>query len=57
VLLEPVQASAGYIIPGDGYLRGIRELCRRAFIGFPCTAPADWRAAGMIFLNLTFNSF
>ena len=21
------QASAGYIIPGDGYLRGIRELC------------------------------
>jgi len=27
VLLEPMQASAGYIIPGDGYLRGIRELC------------------------------
>ena len=27
VLLEPLQASAGYIIPGDGYLRGIRELC------------------------------
>lgn len=27
VLLEPVQASAGYIIPGDGYLPGIRELC------------------------------
>jgi 4-aminobutyrate aminotransferase-like enzyme len=27
VLLEPMQASAGYIIPGAGYLRGIRELC------------------------------
>ncbi len=27
VLLEPYQASAGYIIPGDGYLRGIRDLC------------------------------
>lgn len=27
ILLEPMQASAGYIIPGDGYLRGIRELC------------------------------
>jgi 4-aminobutyrate aminotransferase-like enzyme len=27
VLLEPMQASAGYIIPGDGYLRGIAELC------------------------------
>ena len=27
VLLEPMQASAGYIIPGDGYLRGMRELC------------------------------
>lgn len=26
VLLEPMQASAGYIIPGDGYLRGVREL-------------------------------
>jgi 4-aminobutyrate aminotransferase-like enzyme len=27
VLLEPMQASAGYVIPGDGYLKGIRELC------------------------------
>jgi 4-aminobutyrate aminotransferase-like enzyme len=27
ILLEPMQASAGYIIPGQGYLRGIRELC------------------------------
>jgi 4-aminobutyrate aminotransferase len=27
VLVEPMQASAGYIIPGDGYLRGLRELC------------------------------
>jgi 4-aminobutyrate aminotransferase-like enzyme len=27
VLVEPMQASAGYIVPGDGYLRGLRELC------------------------------
>ena len=27
ILLEPMQASAGYIIPGEGYLRGIKELC------------------------------
>ena len=27
VLLEPMQASAGYVIPGDGYLRGIRDMC------------------------------
>ena len=27
ILLEPMQASAGYVIPGDGYLSGIRELC------------------------------
>jgi 4-aminobutyrate aminotransferase-like enzyme len=27
VLVEPMQASAGYIIPGEGYLRGLRELC------------------------------
>jgi 4-aminobutyrate aminotransferase-like enzyme len=27
ILLEPMQASAGYIIPGDGFLRGVRDLC------------------------------
>src|SRR6266516_3854580 len=27
VLVEPMQASAGYIIPGEGYLRGLRVLC------------------------------
>ena len=27
VLVEPMQASAGFIVPGEGYLRGIRELC------------------------------
>jgi 4-aminobutyrate aminotransferase-like enzyme len=26
VLIEPMQASAGYIIPGEGFLRGMREL-------------------------------
>src|SRR2546429_579821 len=27
ILVEPMQASAGYIIPGEGYLRGLHELC------------------------------
>jgi 4-aminobutyrate aminotransferase-like enzyme len=27
ILLEPMQASAGYIIPGDGFLTGMREIC------------------------------
>ncbi len=27
ILLEPMQASAGYVIPGEGYLSGIRDLC------------------------------
>lgn len=27
ILLEPMQASAGYIIPGDGFLAGIRDIC------------------------------
>jgi len=29
VLLEPIQGEAGVIIPPDGYLRGVRDLCRR----------------------------
>jgi ornithine--oxo-acid transaminase len=28
VLLEPVQGEAGVIIPPEGYLRGVRTLCR-----------------------------
>jgi ornithine--oxo-acid transaminase len=27
VLLEPIQGEAGVIVPPDGYLRGVRELC------------------------------
>lgn len=27
IIVEPMQASAGYIIPGDGYLAGLREIC------------------------------
>jgi ornithine--oxo-acid transaminase len=29
VLVEPVQGEAGVIVPRDGYLRGLRELCTR----------------------------
>jgi putrescine aminotransferase len=27
VILEPIQGEGGIIIPSDGYLRGVRELC------------------------------
>lgn len=30
VLIEPIQGEAGVIIPDGGYLRGVRELTRRA---------------------------
>ncbi|MEU6403283.1 ornithine--oxo-acid transaminase [Streptomyces sp. NPDC046985] len=30
VLIEPIQGEAGVVVPGDGYLRGVRELTRRA---------------------------
>jgi len=29
VILEPVQAEAGVILPPDGYLRDVEQLCRR----------------------------
>ncbi|MFE1559519.1 ornithine--oxo-acid transaminase [Streptomyces sp. NPDC058734] len=29
VLIEPIQGEAGVLIPGDGYLAGVRELTRR----------------------------
>ncbi|HET8928227.1 MAG TPA: ornithine--oxo-acid transaminase [Microbacterium sp.] len=29
VLIEPIQGEAGVIIPADGYLRAVRELCDR----------------------------
>ncbi|GGT08796.1 MULTISPECIES: ornithine--oxo-acid transaminase [Streptomyces] len=30
VLIEPIQGEAGVLIPGDGYLAGVREVTRRA---------------------------
>lgn len=29
IMLEPIQGEAGVVVPDDGYLRGIRELCTR----------------------------
>ncbi|WP_101808091.1 ornithine--oxo-acid transaminase [Paenibacillus pasadenensis] len=29
ILVEPIQGEAGIVLPPDGYLRGIRELCDR----------------------------
>ncbi len=30
VLIEPVQGEGGLRVPGDGYLKGVREICERA---------------------------
>ncbi len=30
VLIEPIQGEAGVIIPPDGYLRAVRDVCTRA---------------------------
>lgn len=29
IMLEPIQGEAGVVVPADGYLRGVRELCTR----------------------------
>jgi len=29
VLIEPIQGEAGVLIPTDGYIRGVREICTR----------------------------
>lgn len=29
VLVEPIQGEGGYIVPPDGFLRGLREMCDR----------------------------
>jgi ornithine--oxo-acid transaminase len=28
-MVEPIQGEAGVVVPGDGYLRGVRELCSK----------------------------
>ncbi len=30
VLVEPIQGNGGVVVPADGFLRGLRELCDRA---------------------------
>ncbi len=34
VLIEPIQGEGGVVIPPDGYLRGVRELCTRENVLF-----------------------
>jgi len=34
ILIEPIQGEAGVIIPPDGYLRAVRDICARAGILF-----------------------
>jgi 4-aminobutyrate aminotransferase len=29
ILIEPIQGEGGYLVPPDGFLRGLRELCDR----------------------------
>ena len=26
-MVEPIQGEAGVVVPSDGYLKGVRELC------------------------------
>ena len=28
-MVEPIQGEAGVVVPDDGYLRGVRELCNK----------------------------
>ena len=28
-IVEPIQGEAGVIIPSDGYLRGVQEICKK----------------------------
>jgi ornithine--oxo-acid transaminase len=34
VLIEPIQGEAGVVIPPDGYLRAVRDICTRAGVLF-----------------------
>ena len=28
-MVEPIQGEAGVVVPDEGYLRGVRELCNK----------------------------
>jgi hypothetical protein len=43
-LVEPIQGEAGVIIPPDGYLRPVREICSRRNV-ILISAPAHWYPA------------
>jgi ornithine--oxo-acid transaminase len=36
ILVEPIQGEAGIIIPADGYLKGISDICKNHNIIFAC---------------------
>ncbi len=50
VLLEPIQGEAGVIIPPDGYLRAVREICDRRGVLFI----ADEIQSGLARVGTTF---
>jgi ornithine--oxo-acid transaminase len=50
VLIEPIQGESGVVIPPDGYLRGVRELCTAANVLFA----ADEIQAGLGRTGTTF---
>jgi len=29
ILIEPIQGEGGYLVPPDGFLQGLREICDR----------------------------
>ena len=33
-MVEPIQGEAGVVVPSDGYLKGVREICTKNNVSF-----------------------
>ena len=38
--MEPIQGEAGVVVPDDGYLRGVRDICTRNNVRTQCVS--EW---------------